>query len=110
MTRPDACCSNATMAAAVADGSPLKWAEALAGRRTFFIEAGRDGDLLLRVLGPFAVQGAEIAEMTATQGGGGVSIRLEVSGLSQARAEHLAERLRALAAVTGVALGWRAAA
>lgn len=98
------------MGADVADGAASKWTEGQAGRRTFFVEAARDGDVLLRVLGPFAVQGAEIAEMTATQGGVGVSIRVEVSGLSQARAEHLAERLRGLTAVTGVALGWRAVA
>ncbi len=92
----------------VADGAGFKWTEAPAGRRTFLIEAARDTDVLLRVLGPFAVQGAEVEELSAIQGGAGVSIRLEVSGLSQARAEHLAERLRGLGAVTGVALGWRA--
>ncbi|MDP3749770.1 MAG: hypothetical protein Q8Q88_22295 [Phenylobacterium sp.] len=94
----------------MADGSAFNRTEGQAGRRTFLVEATRGDGVLLRVLGPFAVQGAEIADLTATQGGGGVSIRLEVTGLSQVRAEHLAERLRALAAVTGVALGWRATA
>ena len=98
------------MGADVADGAVFNRTEGQAGRRTFFVEATQGDDVLLRVLGPFAVQGAEIAEMTATEGGNGVSIRLEVAGLSQARAEHLAGRLRALAAVTGVALGWRAIA
>lgn len=110
MTRPAGCSSNATLGRDVADGAGSRWAEGRAGRRTFFIEAARDADVLLRVLGPFAVQGAEVEQLTATQGGAGMSIRLEVSGLSQARAEHLAERLRAVASVTGVALGWRAAA
>lgn len=108
MTRPAGCSSNATMGRDVADGAGSGWAEGQAGRRTFFIEAARDADVLLRVLGPFAVQGAEVEELTATQGCAGMSIRLEVSGLTQARAEHLAERLRGLGAVTGVALGWRA--
>ena len=110
MTKPAGCCSNATTVAGMADGNALNWAEGEAGRRTFLIEAMPDGDVLLRVLGPFAVQGAQIREMSAAECGRAVSIRLEVSGLTQARAEHLAERLRALAAVTGVALGWRATA
>ena len=110
MTRPAACCSNATTVITVADGSAFNLTAAEAGRRTFFIEAARGLDMLLRVLGPFAVQGAEICEMTAAQGAAGLSVRLEVSGLTQARAEHLAARLRGLASVTGVALGWRAMA
>lgn len=97
------------MAAHVADGAGYKWTEGPAGRRTFFIEATPSCDVLMRVLGPFAVQGAQIRDMTATECRGGVSIRLEVSGLTLARAEHLALRLRGLSAVTVVALGWRAA-
>lgn len=93
----------------MADGAAFTQAKADPPRRTFFIEAVGGDDVLQRVLGPFAVQGAEIRHMTAAGSAGGFSIRLEIAGLSQARAEHLAERLRALAAVNGVALGWRAA-
>lgn len=80
------------------------------GRRTFFVEAEACADALLRILGPFAVQGASVHEMEAGERAGRLSVRLEVAGLTLARAEHLAERLRGLAMVRGVALGWRAQA
>ncbi len=79
-------------------------------RRVFLVEAAHGCDALVRVLGPFAVQAAQVCEMTATEHALGVSVRLEVSGLGEARAQHLAERLRALASVTSVAVGWRAVA
>lgn len=79
-------------------------------RRTFLIEAGRRGDVVLRVLGPFAVQGAEILTMEAVQGLERTSIRIEAGGLDEDAAQHLVERLRAMPAVTSVGLGWRVSA
>lgn len=76
-------------------------------RRTFLIEAHPYHDLLLRVLGPFAVQGVEILKVDAAQDPARVTIRIEAGGLASDAAHHLAERLRALPAVTGVGLGWR---
>lgn len=80
------------------------------GRRTFLIEARAGRDILLRVLGPFAVQGAEILMMEAAQGAERTSIRIEAAGLGEGAAQHLVERLRAMPAVTGVGLGWRVTA
>ncbi len=76
-------------------------------RRTFLIEAARRGDIVLSVLGPFVVQGVEILAMEALQGSERTSIRIEAAGLGEGAAQHLAERLRAMPAVTCVGLGWR---
>lgn len=76
-------------------------------RRTFLIEAHRRPDVVLRVLGPFAVQGAELLAVEAVQGADRTSIRIEASGVGEAVAQHLTERLRAMPAVIGVGLGWR---
>ena len=80
------------------------------GQRTFLIEAQQGADVVLRVLGPFAVQGVEILTMEASQRIGGLSIRIEAGGLAEAAAQGLANRLRAMPSVTGVGLGWRAEA
>lgn len=76
-------------------------------RRTFLIEARGRGDVLLRVLGLFAVQGAGILTIEAAQGPEQISIRIETGGLGEGAAQHLAARLRAMPAVAGVGLGWR---
>jgi hypothetical protein len=76
--------------------------------RTFLIEARAEGDVLLRVLGPFAVQGARIRAMEASEGAGGLHIRIETAGIGANLAEHVVGRLRAMPAVTTVGLGWRA--
>ena len=79
-------------------------------RRTFLIEARSGADVVLRVLGPFAVQDVEILAMEASLDLGRLSIRIEAAGLAEAAARCLADRLRAMPAVTGVGLGWRAGA
>ncbi len=76
--------------------------------RTFLIEARSEGDVLLRVLGPFAVQGAQIRAMEAAHGAAGLSIRIEAAGIGADLAEHVVGRLRAMPAVTAVGLGRRA--
>lgn len=76
-------------------------------RRTFLIEAQRRGDVVLRVLGLFAVRDVEILMIEAAQGAELTSIRIETGGLAESAAQHLVERLRAMPAVTGVGLGWR---
>ena len=53
----------------------------MAERRTFLIEARPEADIVLRVLAPFAVQGAQILSLAAEQGAGATSIRLEAGGL-----------------------------
>ena len=84
--------------------------DAASPRRTFLIEAHPRHDLLLKVLGPFAVQGVEILKMDAAQDPARVTIRIEAAGLAPEAAGLLADRLRAMPMVTGVGLGWRAAA
>ncbi|MCX7585939.1 hypothetical protein [Phenylobacterium sp. 58.2.17] len=82
----------------------------MAERRTFLIEARPEADIVLRVLAPFAVQGAQILSLAAEQGAGATSIRLEAGGIGAEAAGLLVERLRAMPAVTTVGLGWRAGA
>lgn len=77
-------------------------------RRTFLLVVEAGTDTLLRVLAPFAVQGARIVAAELLEQGARTTIRIEVAGLAMARAEHLAERLRAMPAVRSVGLGWRA--
>jgi hypothetical protein len=79
-------------------------------RRTFLVQAQPELDILLRVLSPFAVQGAQIVAAEMVGHGPRVAIRVEVRGLPLARAELLCERLRAMPSVLGVGLGWRAEA
>lgn len=79
-------------------------------RRTFLVRAKPEIDVLLRVLGPFAVQGAEILSLEAVQGEGAVSIRIEAGGLSPDLAAYLVTRLRGMPVVTQVGVGWRVAA
>ena len=79
-------------------------------RRTFLIEAQAGADVVLRVLGPFAVQDVDILTMEASRDLGRISIRIEAGGLAEATAQGLADRLRAMPAVTGVGLGWRVGA
>lgn len=76
--------------------------------RTFLIQARPEADIVLRVLTPFAVQGAQILSLAAEQGPGATSIRLEAGGLDADVAGQLVARLRAMPAVTTVGLGWRA--
>lgn len=82
---------------------------ALSPRRTFLVEAAPEHDVLLRILAPFAVQGAPILSLEAEQATALTLIRLEVGGLDHALAERLAEKLRALPIVRSVGLGWRVA-
>jgi ACT domain-containing protein len=79
-------------------------------RRTFLIEAHPHGDAVLRVLAPFAAQGANIVTVESAQTPAHTSIRIEAAGLDEGVAQHLARRLRALPVVIGVGLGWRALA
>jgi hypothetical protein len=76
---------------------------------TFVIEAAEEHDLLMRVLGPFAVQEARIDAIRLDRDDRGVSIAIEASGVSDQRAALIARRLDGLAAVRSVGLGWRSA-
>lgn len=87
----------------MADGSLVP-----AERRTFLIEALPQADILLRVLGPFAVQGARVLVMESEQRAERTSIRIEVGGMDAGTAAHLVDRLRGIPAVRAVGVGWRA--
>ncbi|MBI1405354.1 MAG: hypothetical protein GC145_04425 [Caulobacter sp.] len=77
---------------------------------TFVVAAAAESDILIRVLGPFAVQEATIADIRLDRRAGGLVIAIEASGVSDARAELIGRRLEALAAVRSVGRGWRVAA
>lgn len=87
----------------MADGSRVQ-----AERRTFLIEALPQGDILLRILGPFAVQGAKVLVLAAEQRAERTSIRIEVGNMTADAADHLADQLKGMPAVRSVGLGWRA--
>lgn len=78
-------------------------------RWRFLIEADAIADALIRVLTPFAVQGADLAEVTLARAEGGLAIRIEAEGLDARRAQILLRRLEALPVVRRAGLGWRAA-
>lgn len=79
-------------------------------RWCFLIEAHAEPDALARVLNPFAVQGADLAEAVLSRSHDGLTIRIEAEGLTADRAETLLRRLQGLAAVRRAGLGWRTAA
>jgi acetolactate synthase regulatory subunit len=80
---------------------------ALETRRTFLLRVQSAEDALLRVLGPFAVQGAQILSLQAERAGDAMSIRIEAGGVSLDLANQLVERLRGMPLVTQVGVGWR---
>jgi hypothetical protein len=99
----------AVKAAADDNYPPPDPAAVMVGRCHLFIIEGSDTvDALLRVLGPFAVQSARLAEVRFNVAAGRFAARVEVEGLSEDRAEHLRRRLGQLPLVAGVSLGWRA--
>ncbi len=89
------------------DAKPLKPACGSGRLHTFVVEVDEAADTLIRVLGPFAVQEARITGLRLDPGPAGLSIAIEASGVTPERAELIARRLDALAAVRRVGLGWR---
>ena len=73
----------------------------------FVLEMAACGDLLLRALAPFPVQGAEVTRLDLQTDGDRARLEIETVGLASQRAEHLRMRLQALAGVRSVACGWR---
>ena len=71
----------------------------------FHVEADPDLDVLLRILGPFAVQGAVIADVRHVQTETAAWSVLEVIGLDPDRAELLRLRLSQVPSVRTVRLG-----
>lgn len=65
-------------------------------------------DVLLRVLGMATIQQAHLVSVTFKADHGKAEVRLEVTGLSSARAAHLCQRMQQSPLVTSTALGWRA--
>jgi hypothetical protein len=74
-------------------------------RRRFLVETCAEGDALIRVLTPFAVQGAELAAVSLARAGPGLAIRIEADGLEPRRADTLLRRLEALPVVRSVRVG-----
>jgi len=73
----------------------------------FVLEMASGGDLLLRTLAPFPVQGAEVTRLDLQTDGADARLEIETNGLAAHRAEHLRARLQTLAGVRSVACGWR---
>lgn len=78
-------------------------------RHTFVVEAAGEPDVLLRVLGPFALQEATITDLRLDRQANALRLFIEASGVGDDRAALIARRLERLAAVRGVAFGWRSA-
>lgn len=78
-----------------------------ATRHTFLVQAHAEIDILVRVLGPFNVQGARIVSADLTERDGQVAIRIDATGMTTQRAELTAQRLRGMASVSSVGLVWR---
>ena len=76
-------------------------------RRLYLVEADAAPDALLRVLGPFAVAGAQVTAIELTEQETRHALRIEAKGLTAGGAEHLGAKLRALPIVRSVGLGWR---
>jgi len=76
-------------------------------RWIFVLEMAAGGDLLLRALSPFPVQGAAVTRLDLRTEGGLSLLEIETGGLPPHRAEHLHARLQTLAGVRSVACGWR---
>jgi hypothetical protein len=62
---------------------------------------------VLRVLGPFAVAGADIVSLHMDRRADRLSIRIIAQDLDERRAETLRRRLEALPGVIAVGAGWR---
>jgi hypothetical protein len=73
----------------------------------FVLEMAAGGDLLLRALAPFPVQGAEVTRVDLQTMGGLARLEIETDGLPLHRADRLHARLQALTGVRSVACGWR---
>ena len=74
-------------------------------RHVFLVETDQGPDVLLRVLGPFALMGARIVRLGLTPGEGRQDLRIEVE-LEPDAAGQIGRRLDAMPAVRGVGLGW----
>ena len=74
-------------------------------RHEFHVEADPDLDVLLRILGLFAVQGAMLADVRHLQTEEAAWSVIEVIGLDLERAELLRLRLSQLPSVRAVRLG-----
>ena len=98
-------------AAALAPRDPPQRAGTSCGQPTarryvFFIEGRNEVDLLVRILTPFAVAGAKLAAVEFDVADGRAIARLQVDGLSQARAEHLCAKIGSAPAFSRVGFGW----
>ncbi len=76
-------------------------------QRLFLIETGREGDALIRILGPFAAQSARITDIRLDSQDARQTILIEASGVSDERADLIARQLEALISVRSIGLGWR---
>jgi len=83
-------------------------AAAPADQQLFLVEARNGADALLRVLGCFAVQQAELVETHSQIEGERLSMRIVVQGLSPSRVDQLRRRIGELPLAASVSVGWRA--
>ena len=73
-------------------------------RHAFHVEADPCADVLLRIIGPFAVQGAVLADVRHVQTDDAAWTALEVTGLDPERAELMRLRLSQIPSVRAVRL------
>lgn len=108
MTAQAASSSNATMVATVVEADACRTDGS--HRLAFLIEAAPDDEPLLRILGLIAVRGGSVRGLSASETAQRMTIRIEIDGIEDGRAESAAERLRGMPGIYSVGLMWRPAA
>ncbi|HEY3887203.1 MAG TPA: hypothetical protein VGL73_01430 [Caulobacteraceae bacterium] len=78
-------------------------------RRLFLVEAADEIDVLLRLLGPFAVQHIRVLGVALSSSPDGLTVRLETGPMPDGQARGLAEKLATLPVVRRVGSGWLSA-
>lgn len=76
-------------------------------QQLFLVEARNGADALLRVLGCFAVQQADVVETGSRVEGERLSMRIVVRGLNPSRVDLLRKRISELPLAASVSVGWR---
>jgi hypothetical protein len=67
-------------------------------------------DAVVRLLGPFAVQGCRLLDLGLEPRSAGARLRVHASAMDPSKADQLRHRLAALPLVQAVTVGWRTSA
>jgi len=75
-------------------------------RHVFLIGMRPGADAVQRVLDPFVLQEGELTGLSLTRDQEGPALRVEVQGLCERGAERVGRRLKSLAVVRSLGIGW----